>query len=402
MRGRWWVVGLVLLLGSAAARPLAAQDKPEGTKPAEAAGPAPAPEPDKPVEPVPNAEPAKAEPAPAPEPDKPVEPVPTAEPAKAEPAPAPEPDKPVEPVPTAEPAKAEPAPAPEPDKPAPAPQPSGNVMIGDPLQEARKADASRKAVEAETKKEEAAKGKKKERKKRRDKKVEPPVEKVASPSEVRKLGEPWKKKKEKKKDTYTVSGASPVDRERTALRIGLGFPEVHLAYHMPFDTNLEFGVGADFFYGLNMVTTGDLYGGSIFGEGRWRMVEKGKHSLTLTGRPAVHGAGGPGGEWLVGFSLAIPGLIWDAEIGRGHHFCLGLQIPWGFFWGKGGEDGKQFAFRIPIAGQLGLEFELSKAVHLFIQIEPGVDIWTADILGGPDLSLASLYARGLIGLGILL
>ena len=206
-----------------------------------------------------------------------------------------------------------------------------------------------------------------------------------------------RKKTERNVSTaYTTTGASMMDREDTAIRIGLGYPEAQILVHLPWDTDLEFAIGAGFFYALNAQLPGQLLGGSVIGEGRWRFHEKEEHSVSLVLRPQLMAGGGSGGQWAVGLNVGGPGLVYDYEMKRKHHAILGVHVPFGFYWTE-----KGFATRIPIAVEVGGEFEVSRKVHLFITTNAGVDIWTGNRPGSVP-TVASFYARGLIGVSILL
>ncbi len=194
----------------------------------------------------------------------------------------------------------------------------------------------------------------------------------------------------KKLPSYTVIGASPLDREETIVRVAVGYPEVQVVYHMPWDHNLELAVGGGLFYGYNAQTAGDLTGFSALAEGRWRFWQDGEHSMALTAAPALMIQVDP--AFALGLVVGGPGLTYDYEINGEHHAVLGFQVPWGVFFSEAGT-----AARIPLVFKMGMEFELSRQMHVFVTNEVGADVWSGESYDG-----AYLYVRALAGAGFAL
>jgi len=191
-----------------------------------------------------------------------------------------------------------------------------------------------------------------------------------------------------------------MDREDTAVRMALGYPEVQVVYHMPWDTDLEFGLGAGFFYGLNAQTPMGMTGGMALAEGRWRFFKENEHSLSLVAMPTLMMGSGRDSDFAVGLTIDFPGIVYDYEIKGDNHAILGIHIPWGLFVGEV-NDNAEFSARIPFVFKMGMEFALNPQLHIFVTSELGVDVWT----GKPPISGGSgayLYARGLAGAGLLL
>ena len=200
---------------------------------------------------------------------------------------------------------------------------------------------------------------------------------------------------ERDRGPFTVLGAAALDREDTALRIAVGYPEVHAVYHMPWDTDIEFGMGGGFFYGFNANTTGEVYGGKFIGEGRWRFFKDGQHSVALVANPALE-LGSGHSDFVAGLTVGFPGVVYDYAIKNENHAILGFSVPFGFY---GSDEG--FAARIPLVLKAGMEFELTDLVHLFITFEMGADIWTGDA-PLPEGEGVYLFTRGLTGAGVIL
>ncbi len=168
---------------------------------------------------------------------------------------------------------------------------------------------------------------------------------------------------------------------------------------MPWDTDLEFGIGGGFLYGFNANSTADIYGAMVLGEGRWRFFKDGQHSIALVANPSfMMGAGHS--DFVSGLTIGFPGIVYDYNIKDQNHAIVGFSIPWGFYVSEvKGEAG--FATRIPLILKAGMEFELTDLVHLFITFEMGADIWIGDV-PLPDGEGAYLFARGLTGVGVIL
>jgi hypothetical protein len=199
----------------------------------------------------------------------------------------------------------------------------------------------------------------------------------------------------RKRGPFTVLGAAALDREDTALRIAIGYPEVHAVYHMPWDTDIEFGMGGGFFYAFNANSTAEIYGGKLIGEGRWRFFKDGQHSVALVANPALE-LGSGHTDFVAGLTVGFPGVVYDYAIKNENHAILGFSVPFGFY---GSDEG--FAARIPLVLKAGMEFELTDLVHLFISFEMGADIWTGDA-PLPDGEGVYLFTRGLTGAGVIL
>ena len=120
------------------------------------------------------------------------------------------------------------------------------------------------------------------------------------------------KGKKKRSASYTVIGATPLDREETFLRIAVGYPEVQAVYHMPWDHNLEVAVGGGLFYGYNAQSAGDVTGFMGMAEGRWRFWKDAEHSMALTMAPAMMLQFDP--ALALGLVAGGPGLTYDYEI----------------------------------------------------------------------------------------
>ena len=213
-----------------------------------------------------------------------------------------------------------------------------------------------------------------------------------------------------RRSPFTVLGAAPMDREDTALRVAFGFPEFQALYHMPWDTDLEFGIGGSFLYGFNAMTAGDVTGGMLLGEGRWRFFKEDEHSLALVANPGLMMGAGDVSSFLTGLVIGFPGIVYDYAIQGDNHAILGFNIPWGLFVGdvtkKDKTTGKEtsttgFSARIPFVFKMGMEFALSPEVHIFATAEMGLDVWTGEP-PIPDGSGAYFFARGLAGAAFVL
>jgi hypothetical protein len=213
-----------------------------------------------------------------------------------------------------------------------------------------------------------------------------------------------------RRSPFTVLGAAPMDREDTAVRVAVGFPEVQALYHMPWDTDLEFGIGCGFFYGFNAMTAGDVAGGMVLGEGRWRFFKEDEHSLALVANPGLMMGAGDASAFLTGLVIGFPGIVYDYAIQGDNHAILGFNIPWGLFVGdvtktdkttgkKSSDTG--FSARIPFVLKMGMEFAVSPEIHIFATAEMGLDVWTGEA-PLPDGSGAYFFARGLAGAAFVL
>ena len=180
------------------------------------------------------------------------------------------------------------------------------------------------------------------------------------------------------------------------LRVGVGYPEFQAVYHMPWDDDLEFAFGGAVAYGFNAKTAGDVLSVRVKGEGRWRIWKDGEHSIALTAAPALDIVGRPG--FGLGFSPAIPGIIYDYAIKGQHHAILGMEVPWGLF-----VHGNGVTARIPILGKMGMEFSVTRGLHVFVVTEFGADIWAGRAeFGDKSYEDTYFYSSALFGTAFVL
>jgi len=244
-----------------------------------------------------------------------------------------------------------------------------------------------------------AKAEEKPKEKPEAKDEEKPKEKPEAKAEDKK-GVTILKRGEKKDESaslFTAIGASPIDREDTALRISVGYPEFHVMYHMPWDTDIELAAGGGIFYGLNAQTVGELTGAIALAEGRWRLYHEEEHSIALVARPNAMLGLDP--EAVFGVTFGFPGIVYDYAIKGQHHAVLGFHIPWGVFFSGAGA-----AARIPFVFQMGMEFAISPGAHVFATSEWGADIWAGDTPLKDDVFSdgAWFFARVLGGVALVL
>jgi hypothetical protein len=189
------------------------------------------------------------------------------------------------------------------------------------------------------------------------------------PAVVRVMEEPKpkpvaKKKKPRIQRPFSVTGSQPLDLEDTALRVDLGYPELVVAYHMPFNRKLEFVPAFGLFYQTAGADTGLLARCEI----KYAFFKDKEHGLALIADPGIMVPLDP--DKALGLIFGGPGVLYDYTIAGEHHLTAGIQIPWGLFIGDG------FAARIPAILRMGAEFSVANDLNFFFQMSGGADVWT--------------------------
>ncbi len=165
---------------------------------------------------------------------------------------------------------------------------------------------------------------------------------------------------------WTIWGGRPLKVPDEAIRVGLGWPSVDVAYHFPFDTNLELAPKVSFKYGLPAALEGEpnccgfgLVAGS---EIRWSFLQRKGFSAAVRGEAGLaldlmstsdeeEGAG-------TGIRLG-PGIALDYAASPDVNVVGGLDIPIDISLRSPSRAVMPFIFRT------GLEFHPTEDILVF-------------------------------------
>ncbi len=189
---------------------------------------------------------------------------------------------------------------------------------------------------------------------------------------------------------YTVYGGTLIHPEDRAFSLSLGVPEVRGLYHFALSSTMDLALGGSYLFGFNTDSIGDVHGGGIIGQFRWRVYSHAGHAISLTADPGLlffsHDK-----RFGTGFVFGLPGVAWDYRIIDDWTVQAGISLPWGFFRNRGSTS-----FRLPILGRLGMEYAVSEDFLLFGCMQVGPDIWVSGYGDGVGLQLQALVGAAFL------
>jgi len=192
---------------------------------------------------------------------------------------------------------------------------------------------------------------------------------------------------------WTIWGARNLETPHEALRVNIGWPSVDIAYHFPFDTDLELAPKASFSYGRPAVF-GDESSCCGFGlvagsEARWLFFSQNGFSMAVRGEAGLILDLSPVGDAQdgVGTGLRIgPGLAMDYAASADVNVVGGIDIPVDILF----QDPTLAV--IPFLLRTGLEFHPTQDLLVFTMLGMG-----PAVLAGGDNSEAGFGLEGRVG-----
>ena len=171
---------------------------------------------------------------------------------------------------------------------------------------------------------------------------------------------------------FSLVGPETLPVDRNGLRIGMGYPSIYAAYHIPITSNFEVAPKFSFFYGWD---TDIVLGNKVGAEFRYNFLKQDDFALGLTFDTAAVFVYDP--EFAFGIQIGGPGILASYEFQRDSYLIGGMRVPFGFF-----PDQMEGVWAtIPILFVLGGEFKLSPDLNLFALLELGPDILALDYDG---------------------
>lgn len=192
---------------------------------------------------------------------------------------------------------------------------------------------------------------------------------------------------------WSLFGARPLDVYDSALRVGLGWPDVHVAYHLPILKELEVAPKLGFVWAPGGTTLGCCgFGNTVGAELRYLLYEEDDLHLGVRADTAIllYYPVGNANSTRVGTRIS-PGFIGDYSVNETLNVTFSFDMPVELYYTPAVEG------IIPFQFGGGLEFIPKGPFMLWTQIHMG-----PSILASGDGSLVSLSLVGQIGIGLLL
>ena len=172
---------------------------------------------------------------------------------------------------------------------------------------------------------------------------------------------------------FSLIGAETAPEGKNGLRVGMGYPSIYAAYHIPVGPRLEIAPKFTFFYGWD---TDTVIGNKLGAEIKLNLWREDELGLGLVFDSALVVAYHP--ELAIGFQVGGPGLILSYTVEGQYSLIGGVKIPFGFvFFPDVPDYVPDFWASIPLLFVLGGEYSLSEDLNLFAQLELGPDIIAA-------------------------
>ncbi len=183
-------------------------------------------------------------------------------------------------------------------------------------------------------------------------------------------------------ESFSLTGGQILPMGHRGLEVGVGYPGLYGAYHIPLADRFELAPKFSFSYGRD--THAPVVGNGFGMDIKYLILSDGALDLSLLFEPAFVIAYHPG--TAVSIILGGPGVLLTYTTQEKFHLVGGLKIPFGFVVHP------HFAGVIPILFVMGAEFAVSPTMNLFINSQLGPDIVAGD--GGSDAEFSPNFYLG--------
>lgn len=173
---------------------------------------------------------------------------------------------------------------------------------------------------------------------------------------------------------WSILGGRTLDPRNSAIRVSAGWPDVHVAYHLPITADLELAPKFGLLYGFpafGVAGSPTFIGNSIGGELRWRLLSRGDFHLAAKAELGLNLYYSLYDEFYAGMRLS-PGVVADYEVSSAVNLTTGFEIPFEFIFTD------PFSALIPILFAVGLEFEAKENLLFFVNMKLGPAVVTVD------------------------
>ncbi|HUU01500.1 MAG TPA: hypothetical protein VM425_08685 [Myxococcota bacterium] len=168
-------------------------------------------------------------------------------------------------------------------------------------------------------------------------------------------------------ESFSLTGGQITPAGHKAVRVGVGFPGIYGAYHIPLSEKFELAPRFSFFYGSD--THAPVVGNGLGVELKFSLMSGDKFNLALLFEPEFLLAYHPG--TAVVFRVGGPGVLMSYAMQENFQLIAGMKIPFGFVIHP------SFVASIPILFVLGFEFNVSNNLNVFLNAQMGPDILAA-------------------------
>ena len=183
---------------------------------------------------------------------------------------------------------------------------------------------------------------------------------------------------------WSLSGGRTLDVYDNAVRFGVGWPDFHVALHLPITKELELAPKIGFFYGYPLVKGCCTFGNTVGSELRYTVLDSGDLHLALKNDFGIemNYVGG----FAFGFRLGA-GLVGDYNVSQQVNALFSFNVPVDLSVTPG------VVAVIPILFGGGIEFVPKDVFALWAKLELGPGILAAG--GGAIVDFALIGQAGI-------
>lgn len=164
---------------------------------------------------------------------------------------------------------------------------------------------------------------------------------------------------------WSTQGGRTLDPGRYAIEVAAGFPTARLAVHVPLQKHLEVGPFLGFHY-FGDVTDRDVRLANTLGARiKLNVVDRGAFQMALLAQPALMIEYDP--DIRVGIQISLPEVILGYDILANLQVFGGIRFPIAFLF----DTDYRVRVRLPLLGQVGVEWGVTSKITLFFTAEAG-------------------------------
>lgn len=166
---------------------------------------------------------------------------------------------------------------------------------------------------------------------------------------------------------WTSQGGAVAEPGTKAMDISAGFPEFMVMGHFPLARHLEIDPFMKLFYWGDVESTGPTVGNALGARLKLNMVDRGSLQIALMADLAMGLTYYPVDAGF-NMKLTFPQFIISGKVAKKMHLFGGIKLPLTFYVIPDIQLG------LVIAGNFGMEFNLTDRLNLFVSVEGGPEI----------------------------
>lgn len=164
---------------------------------------------------------------------------------------------------------------------------------------------------------------------------------------------------------WSTQGGRTLDPGRYAIEVAGGFPTARLAVHVPLQKHLEVGPFLGFHYFGDVTDARVRLGNALGARLKLNVVDHGAFQMALLAQPALIVEYSP--DVRVGIQVSLPELILGYDVLKNLQIYGGFRFPIAFVF----DTDYRVRIRLPLLGQIGVEWGVTSKITLFTTVEAG-------------------------------